>query len=257
MPGVLPCLLFVRLFYSSPSEYSWEDDGGEVHSIHQGEGGEQGDPLMPLLFSLGQHAAEEAISRRLRPGERLFAFLDDIWFVTKPERVGDVHNLAERELWREAGIEVHTGKTHVWKPSGTKPPECDAMQRRAVVHNPDARVWLGSEVPTRQQGIKVPGCPLGHDDFIAAELQALGAKHQILLQAILAVQDLQSAWLLLLHCAAARANCFLRVLRSHVVQPFAQSHDTASATSWGSQRMVAATWPESQPHSPSLWAGWG
>ena len=28
----------------------WEDDGGEVHTIPQGEGGEQGNPLMPLLF---------------------------------------------------------------------------------------------------------------------------------------------------------------------------------------------------------------
>ena len=80
------------------------------------------------------------------------------------------------------------------------------MQRRAVVNNPDARVWLGSEVPTRQQGIKVLGCPLGHDDFIAAELQVLGAKHQILLQAIPAVQDLQSAWLLLLELFLASSQ---------------------------------------------------
>ena len=100
------------------------------------------------------------------------------------------------------------------------------MQRRAVVDNPDARVWFGSQVPTRHQGIKVLGCPLGHDDFIAAELHVLGAKHQILLQSIPAVQDLQSAWLLLLHCAAARANYFVRVLRPDVVQPFAQSDDT-------------------------------
>ena len=118
------------------------------------------------------------------------------------------------------------GKTHVWNRSGTKSPECDVVQRRAVVNNLDARVWLGSEVPTRQQGIKVHGCPFGHDDFIAAELQALGAKHQILLQAIPAVQDLQTAWLLLPHCAAGRANYFVRMLRPDVVQPFAESHDT-------------------------------
>ena len=91
MPGGVAVSPFVRLFYSSP-EYLWEDDGGEVQSIHQGEGGEQGDALMPLLFSLGQHAALEAISGRLRPGERLFAYLDDIWFVTKLGRVGDVHS---------------------------------------------------------------------------------------------------------------------------------------------------------------------
>ena len=46
---VLP---FVRAFHGQPSSYLWEDDVGEVHSIPQGEGGEQGDPLMPLLFCL-------------------------------------------------------------------------------------------------------------------------------------------------------------------------------------------------------------
>ena len=222
MPGSVAVSPSVRLFSSSPcgrTTVEWCTQSTK-------EKAESTAMRSCRSSSLGQHAALKAISRRLRPGEGLFAFLDDIWFVTKPERVGDVHSLAERELWREAGIQVHTGKTHVWNRSGTKPPECNAMQRRAVVNNPDARVWLGSEVPTRQQGIKVLGCPLGHDDFIAAELQALGAKHQILLQAIPAVQDLQSAWLLLLHCAAARANCFVRVLRPDVVQPFAESHDT-------------------------------
>ena len=40
----------------------WEDDDNIVHSIPQAEGGEQGDPLMPLIFSLGQHRALQASS---------------------------------------------------------------------------------------------------------------------------------------------------------------------------------------------------
>ena len=48
---------FVRMFYGQPSTYIWEDEHNVVHSIHLGEGGEQGDALMPLLFSLGQHGA--------------------------------------------------------------------------------------------------------------------------------------------------------------------------------------------------------
>ena len=64
--AVLP---FVRLFYSSPSAYLWEDEDGEVHTIHQGEGGEQGGALMPLLFCVGQHAALEAIQRGMSPDE--------------------------------------------------------------------------------------------------------------------------------------------------------------------------------------------
>ena len=42
-------LPFVRMFCGQPSVFLWEDETGEVHHIQQGEGGEQGDPLMPLL----------------------------------------------------------------------------------------------------------------------------------------------------------------------------------------------------------------
>ena len=51
-------LPFVRQFYGCPSR---EDDLGNVHEVAQGEGGEQGDPLMPALFSLGSHPALAAV----------------------------------------------------------------------------------------------------------------------------------------------------------------------------------------------------
>ena len=54
---------------------------GNVHNVAQGEGGEQGDPLMPALFSLGRHPALTAVQERLYVGERLLAFLDDIYVV--------------------------------------------------------------------------------------------------------------------------------------------------------------------------------
>ena len=73
------------MFYGSPSEYLWEDNEGTVHRIPQGEGGEQGDALMPLMFALG-HEALQAVSRQLRPNERLFAFLDDVHLTSKPDR---------------------------------------------------------------------------------------------------------------------------------------------------------------------------
>ena len=58
---VLP---FVRMFHGSHSTYLWEE-AGVVHTVEQGEGGEQGDVLMPLLFSLGQHAALKAVQEGL------------------------------------------------------------------------------------------------------------------------------------------------------------------------------------------------
>ena len=180
VPGGLAASPFVRLFYSEPSAYIWEDEDGETHTIHQGEGGEQGDALMPILFSVGQHAALEATQRRLRRDERLFAFLDDIYLVSKPERVGEVHSVLERELWVHAKIRIHSGKTHERIRSGCTPPVCDELQRRAIQQDPTAQVWTGSGVPTHKQGIKVLRCPLGHEDFVTTQLEAIGRKHQVL-----------------------------------------------------------------------------
>ena len=43
-------------------------------------GAEQGDPLMPLLFSLVIHDPLEEASRELRPEEHFFVYLDDVYF---------------------------------------------------------------------------------------------------------------------------------------------------------------------------------
>ena len=59
--------MFVRMFYGSPSTCVWEDAEGVEHSMLQGEGGKQGDPLM--LYSLGQHGALEATQEELAEGE--------------------------------------------------------------------------------------------------------------------------------------------------------------------------------------------
>ena len=52
-------LPLAKLFYGNPSTYLQEDEVGDVHHIHQGQG-EQGDALMPMLFCLGLHGALRA-----------------------------------------------------------------------------------------------------------------------------------------------------------------------------------------------------
>ena len=57
---------------------------------------------MPLLFCLGQHGALEALQHQLCDGERLLAFLDDIYLATPPFQVGPAYT-AVQELWIHAG----------------------------------------------------------------------------------------------------------------------------------------------------------
>ena len=70
---------------------------------------------MPALFALGLHQALVAVQAGLLPSERFFAFLDDIYVVCSPDRVADVHASLQAELWRHARIQVHQGKTQLWK----------------------------------------------------------------------------------------------------------------------------------------------
>ena len=107
MPGGSEALPHVRLFYGQPSRYLWEDESGNVHHIHQGEGGEQGDALMPLLLSLGQHSALEAVRARLTNGERLFAFLDDVYVTTPNQHLaGRVATTFQNphQHWQESSV---------------------------------------------------------------------------------------------------------------------------------------------------------
>ena len=126
----------------------------------QGEGGEQGDAMMPLLFSLGQHSVLLKVQEQLHEGEFLLAFKDDIYTVTMPERVREVHRVLEESLWSESGIRVHQGKTKIWNAAGEKPPRCE-LEKTATVGDPTAVVWWHQDI----------GNSLGHQDFVTTQLE--------------------------------------------------------------------------------------
>ena len=104
------------------------------------------------------------------------------------------------------------------------------LQRLAEQHDPEARVWTGSEVPAAEQGIIFLGTPLGHDEFVRAQLELKSREHDLFLSRIPSLADLQSAWALLLHCASSRAHYLLRVIRPDLVRHFAERHDESIRT---------------------------
>ena len=92
----------------------------------QERGENKGHPLMPLLFSLGQHRGLCAVAERLGPREHLVAFLNDVYVATSsPTTTVDAHNILGEEMWRHAKITLHHGKTVIWNKSG-RAPEGDA-----------------------------------------------------------------------------------------------------------------------------------
>ena len=203
-------LPFVRCFYGSPSTYLWEDEMGVAQEIPQGE--EQGDPLMPMLFSLGQHAALEAIKRRSRDHEKLFAFLHDLTVVCHPDKVRDVMNIISQELQAHAHISIHHEGV-------------EELTRRARLVKPDAVVWKGDHTLLRQQqGIRVLGAPLGSAEYVQSQLEQKSVEQETLFHRIPQAQDTQASWLLLM-CGATRSNFWLRMVRPDQVQNFAERRD--------------------------------
>jgi len=159
-----------------------------------------------MLFSLGVHDALARVQAQLRDGEYLFAYLDDVYAVTEPERTRPVYDLALSDV---AGIRLNEGKTRTWNRGGTPPPSMESLGED---------VWSPA-------GVKVLGTPVGTDAFVEKLVAERLADEQRLWDAIPEVPDLQCAWQLLLQCAGPRANHLLRTLLPSQSATYGCHHD--------------------------------
>ena len=71
------------------------------------------------------------------------------------------------------------------------------------------------------------GSPLGSREFVSSTLAAKRGQQGELLARLLALQELQSEWMLLLLFAAQRCNYLLRTVPPSLAEEFAASHDAA------------------------------
>ena len=171
---------------------------------------------MPALYSLGQHGALVAAKSRLQPGELSVAFLDDVYLVTRPARARAAFEVVQEALREHAGVDTDLGKCRVWnRQGGSAPPGINEL-------GPD--VWRGDK-PEAERGLKVLGAPLGSPEYVSALGQQRVQEEQELTDLLPQLPDLQSAWLLLLMCAAPRANHLLRNVPPQLAQSYAEGHD--------------------------------
>ena len=205
-----------------PSSYLWEDSSGVTHMIPQGEGGEQGDPLMPFLFSLGQHSALEVVQEDLHDSEFLFAMTRTL------QPLHTESEMCTSQWMRICGFIPASASTAARRRCGMQSTTDQSFATRwrslPAGHTPRP-VWRGSDLFFEKQGIKILGTPFGHPQLVEAHLNKKIVEHEVLLERIPTVPDLQSAWSLLLHCAAARANCFLRVVLPAATRGFVHRHN--------------------------------
>ena len=91
LPTACKILPFVRLFYASISNYVWTDVKGVPRIVRQGEGGEQGDLLIPASFCLGIHDALHNINSSLHANEYVVAYLDDVYIIAGRDCTKTIH----------------------------------------------------------------------------------------------------------------------------------------------------------------------
>ena len=113
-PSLQSLLPLVAALYGTSSRFLWYDDDGHQHEIHQAEGGEQGDPLMPALYSLAQHDALVAADGELAPGEFILSFLDDLYVITSRDRACDALLTMAAVVETQASVWSHSGKLRAW-----------------------------------------------------------------------------------------------------------------------------------------------
>ena len=180
----------------TPTRCAWEDEHGTRREVVQHEGGEQGDPLMPLLTSLAVHNSLCEVKRFLLPGEFLFAFLDDVHAVSTPERTRAVHDLLGEKLLEGAGIRLRIGKTQVWNQAAECPPEMGDFL---------PEVWS-------PEGMKILGTPVGTEAFENAACGERIEEEEKLWSAIHWIPDLQCDWQVLVQCVGPRCHHMLRTM---------------------------------------------
>ena len=123
LPTAHRLIPFALMSCGDVSSFVWTDDSGSAHEIHQGEGGEQGDALMPALFCLGMDAGLRDAASQLLPGEQVVAYLDDVYLLSSSARARAAYNVVTASLRHFTGIEPNLGKMECWSRGGGPPLE--------------------------------------------------------------------------------------------------------------------------------------
>ena len=214
------------MFYGAPSEYLLEDSGGATHRIPKAKAAKKAAPTRPCSSPWVSTLRLRKPALSCGQGNASLLILTiSTWLqclsVLGPCTPSWKNNCA---LKPQSGSTVARQRCGIVQESGPK----FGMFLSALHGSRTLELWCGgggSGVPSDQQGMKVLGTPSGHVDFVTQHLQSVTDEQRCLLERIPLMKDLQSVWLLLLHCASARANYQIRAVCPAAVELYAQTHD--------------------------------
>ena len=193
LPALYP---FVCWSYSCEALLYHED-----HTLFSRNGVRQGDPLGPLLFSLGLQPVLESVGSR--HDCLIFAFLDDVYLVGNAEDLEE----ARCELVEQASIV--SLQFNALKSNAFSPQDCS--------ENPFPCSLTG-------EGMVVLGSPVGNREFCEDFLESALAEHKTVFDELEPMPS-QEAYLLLRFCMVPKVIHLSRLVPSHLFRAFGRRFD--------------------------------
>ena len=170
----------------------------------------QGDPLSPLLFSIGLDPVLKAVNRQLLladPNAIMFAYLDDVTLVGPPEAVFPAFSQFS-DLALQSGLQVNNDKTKVLDTNSS--PEIAALANHFSLPPPESAIQiLGTAV----------GLPEGEKSLSTSSI------NKEMYDNLKRLPDKQSRLLLLRHWLSKVTNHFARTLPPSSSLPSLNHHD--------------------------------
>ena len=161
---------FVNWAYSVPAEL-WVHGGPNGHErLWSTTGVRQGDPLGPLLFSLGMQDVLDTLEGE-HPDVLLLAYLDDV-YLQGPATAVEAAFHRFSQLCKDIGLDMATEKCEAW--SSGHPAGARGLSER-----------LGMKFA--EDGIVAAGCPLGFPDFVQSEADSAADKVVQVIKRVLAL----------------------------------------------------------------------
>ncbi|XP_062510478.1 uncharacterized protein LOC134186508 [Corticium candelabrum] len=169
------------------------------------EGIHQGDPLGPVLFSLGIQQTLVDLQSNFQ-AVRVLAYLDDVFLVGPAKHVLDAFSTLQPEFFK-IGLEIQEAKCEIY---------CSHDKEDT---SSEYTIHVSSE------GIMILGTPIGKREYVARACSTIAEKMNDLCRQLVDLDNVQASMLLLRYCHTTRLNHLARGTSPETLEQAATIHD--------------------------------